>query len=50
VAEGTLVAYNAGQELVAEALETHECFETQHRELREWTYDESDRILFWEPG
>ncbi|MCY4522561.1 MAG: hypothetical protein OXC13_17520 [Caldilineaceae bacterium] len=31
------------------ALESHGRFKTVRRELREWTYDDADRIVSWGP-
>ena len=47
--KGTLLAHNGCQDSVALALEAHGGFETVRRELREWTYDDADRILSWGP-
>ncbi len=47
--KGTLLAHNGCQDSVAMALEGHGGFETVRRELREWTYDDGDRILSWGP-
>ena len=47
--KGTLLAHNGCQDSVAVALEPHGCFETVRRALREWTYDDTDRIRSWRP-
>ncbi len=47
--KGTLLAHNGCQDSTAVALESHGCFETVRRELREWTCDDADRILSWGP-
>ncbi len=47
--KGTLLAHNGGQDSVATAPEPHGCFETVRRALREWTYDDTDRVRAWGP-
>ena len=47
---GILLAGNGCQDTVAAALEAHGRFETVRRELREWTYDDSDRMGSWGPA
>ena len=47
--KGTLLAHNGCRDSVAMALEAYGGFETLRRELREWTYDDADRIRAWGP-
>ena len=48
--KGTGLSHNGCQDSVALALEAHGGFETMRRVLREWTYDDADRIRSWGPG
>ena len=48
--KGAVLAHNGCQDSTAVALEMHGHYETVRRELREWTYDDADRIHSWGPG
>ena len=48
--KGAVLAHNGCQDSTAVVLEMHGHYETVRRELREWTYDDADRIRSWGPG
>ena len=48
--KGAILAHNGCQDSTVVALEMHGRYETLRRELREWTYDDADRIVSWGPG
>lgn len=48
--EGTLAAENSCQDSAAQILESCGPFETVRCKLREWLYDDGERITSWGPG
>ena len=47
--KSTLLTHNCCQDS-ATGLDAHGCFETVRQELREWTCDDDNRTLSWDPG